>query len=185
MNIIPGFVDPGDIREIKRILAIMGVSYIVFPDTTDVFDAPLTPESGGLYPPGGTTIPDLVDAGNSRATIALGRTAGAVGSCGPEGQVRHTCGHRPHAHRHPQYRCLCDERLQPHGRPHSAGDRVRARPAGGHDDRCSSSLPRQEPGHLRRSGHSHRPAQPGCGDGHESRLCPDRHAGQEVCRRGA
>jgi len=80
LNIIPGFVEPGDIREIKRILKIMGVPHIVFPDTTDVFDAPLTPESGGLYPPGGTTIADLVDAGNSRATIALGRTAGASGA---------------------------------------------------------------------------------------------------------
>ncbi len=80
LNIIPGFVDPGDIREIKRILTIMGVPHIVFPDITDVFDAPLTPESGGLYPPGGTKIPDLVDVGNSRATIALGRTAGASGA---------------------------------------------------------------------------------------------------------
>jgi nitrogenase molybdenum-iron protein beta chain len=80
LNVIPGFVDPGDIREIKRILTIMGVPHIVFPDTTDVFDAPLSPESGGLYPPGGTSIPDLIDAGNSRATIALGRTAGAAGA---------------------------------------------------------------------------------------------------------
>ncbi len=80
LNIIPGFVEPGDIREIKRILTIMGVAHIVFPDTTDVFDAPLTPESGGLYPPGGTKVPDLTDAGNSRGTIALGRTAGASGA---------------------------------------------------------------------------------------------------------
>jgi len=80
LNVIPGFVDPGDIREIKRILTIMGVPHIIFPDTTDVFDAPLSPDSGGLYPPGGTTIPDLIDAGNSRATIALGRTAGASGA---------------------------------------------------------------------------------------------------------
>ena len=43
LNIIPGFVDPGDIREIKRLLAIMGVPAIVFPDTTGVFDAPLLP----------------------------------------------------------------------------------------------------------------------------------------------
>ncbi len=80
LNVIPGFVDPGDIREIKRMLTVMGVPHIVFPDISDVFDAPLTPESGGLYPPGGTKIPDLVDAGNSRATIALGRTAGASGA---------------------------------------------------------------------------------------------------------
>jgi nitrogenase molybdenum-iron protein beta chain len=80
LNIIPGFVDPGDIREIKRMLTIMGVPHIIFPDTTDVFDAPLSPDSGGLYPPGGTSIPDLIDTGNSRATIALGRTAGASGA---------------------------------------------------------------------------------------------------------
>jgi nitrogenase molybdenum-iron protein beta chain len=80
LNLIPGFVDPGDIREIKRLLAVMGVSSIVFPDTTGVFDAPLTPESGGLYPPGGTFVSDLVDAANSRATIALGRTAGSAGA---------------------------------------------------------------------------------------------------------
>jgi nitrogenase molybdenum-iron protein beta chain len=80
LNIIPGFIEPGDIREIKRLLTMMGIPHIVFPDITDVFDAPLTPESGGLYPPGGTKIPDLVDAGNSRATIALGRTAGASGA---------------------------------------------------------------------------------------------------------
>jgi nitrogenase molybdenum-iron protein beta chain len=80
LNVIPGFVDPGDIREIKRMLTIMGVPHIIFPDTTDVFDAPLSPKSGGLYPPGGTSIPDLIDTGNSRATIALGRTAGAAGA---------------------------------------------------------------------------------------------------------
>jgi nitrogenase molybdenum-iron protein beta chain len=80
LNIIPGFVEPGDIREIKRLLGVMGVPSIVFPDTTGVFDAPLTPESGGLYPPGGTMISELVDAANSKATIALGRTAGASGA---------------------------------------------------------------------------------------------------------
>ncbi|WP_026486050.1 nitrogenase molybdenum-iron protein subunit beta [Caldanaerobius polysaccharolyticus] len=80
LNIIPGFIEPGDIREIKRILNMMGVSYIVFPDTTDVFDAPLKPGSGGIYPPGGTTIPDLEDIANSVATIALGRCAGGSGA---------------------------------------------------------------------------------------------------------
>lgn len=80
LNIIPGFVEPGDIREIKRLLTMMGVSYIVFPDITGVFDAPLTPESGGLYPPGGTSLSDLEDAANSAGTIALGRCAGASGA---------------------------------------------------------------------------------------------------------
>ena len=80
LNIIPGFIEPGDIREIRRLLAVMGVQSIVFPDTTDVFDAPLTPESGGLYPPGGATIPDLEDTANSLGTIALGKCAGSSGA---------------------------------------------------------------------------------------------------------
>jgi nitrogenase molybdenum-iron protein beta chain len=80
LNVIPGFVDPGDIREIKRLLTVMGIPHIVFPDTTDVFDAPLTPESGDIYPPGGTKVQDLIDAGNSKGTVALGRTAGASGA---------------------------------------------------------------------------------------------------------
>ncbi len=80
LNIIPGFVEPGDIREIKKILKMMGVSSIVFPDTTNVFDAPLMPDSGRLYPPGGTTIPDLKDAANSMGTIALSRNAGSAGA---------------------------------------------------------------------------------------------------------
>jgi len=80
LNIIPGFVEPGDIREIRRILEVMGVASIIFPDTTDVFDAPLASDPCGLYPPGGTTIPDLEDTANSVGTVALGRTAGASGS---------------------------------------------------------------------------------------------------------
>ncbi len=40
----------------------------------------MLPQAGGLYPPGGTTIPELVDAANSKATIALGRTAGSAGA---------------------------------------------------------------------------------------------------------
>ena len=88
LNIIPGFIEPGDIREIRRLLAVMGVSAIVFPDTTDVFDAPLTPESGGLYPPGGATITDLEDAANSLGTIALGRCAGSSGALVLKGRFK-------------------------------------------------------------------------------------------------
>jgi len=80
LNIIPGFIEPGDIREIKRILGMMGVEPIVFPDTTDVFDAPLAPGSGALYPPGGTTPEPPAVLPNSMGTIALGRTAGGSGA---------------------------------------------------------------------------------------------------------
>jgi nitrogenase molybdenum-iron protein beta chain len=70
-------VEPGDIREIKRILSIMRIPNIVFPDTTDVFDAPLTGEPS-MYPKGGTPIGDIEDSANSLGTIALGKTAGGA-----------------------------------------------------------------------------------------------------------
>jgi len=75
LNLIPGFVEPADIREMKRILSMMGISSIVFPDTTDVFDAPLTGEPM-MYPKGGTPIGDIEDSANSVGTIALCKMAG-------------------------------------------------------------------------------------------------------------
>ncbi|MEW5953931.1 MAG: nitrogenase molybdenum-iron protein subunit beta [Bacillota bacterium] len=74
VNIIPGFVDPGDMREIKRILKLMGINFIMFPDTSGVLDAPMTGHYR-MFPRGGTKIRDLVDTGNSGLTIALGSYA--------------------------------------------------------------------------------------------------------------
>ena len=38
LNVIPGFVNPGDMREIRRIVELLGVKTIMFPDTSDVLD---------------------------------------------------------------------------------------------------------------------------------------------------
>lgn len=77
LNVIPGFVDPGDIREIKRILSIMKIPTIVFPDQTDVFDTGLTGERE-LFARGGTPIGDVEDSANSIGTIALCSMAGGA-----------------------------------------------------------------------------------------------------------
>ncbi|WP_407355475.1 nitrogenase molybdenum-iron protein subunit beta [Methanolobus sp. WCC5] len=77
LNIIPGFVDPGDIREIKRILSLMKITAIVFPDQTDVFDSGLTGDRE-LYCRGGTPIGDVEDSANSMGTIALCNMAGGA-----------------------------------------------------------------------------------------------------------
>ncbi|WP_027192254.1 nitrogenase molybdenum-iron protein subunit beta [Fundidesulfovibrio putealis] len=69
--IVPGFVNPGDMREIKRILKAMGVDYTMLPDTSGVMDAPLT-GNYHIFPQGGTRIPDIIDAGNCLASIGLG-----------------------------------------------------------------------------------------------------------------
>ena len=79
VNIIPGFVNPGDMREIKRIMKVLKIEYIMFPDTSGVLDAPLTGKYE-MYPSGGARIEDIRDAGNSMATVALGSFASADGA---------------------------------------------------------------------------------------------------------
>ena len=76
LNVIPGFVNPGDMREIKRVLTVMGTEFIMFPDTSGVLDAPLN-GNYHIFPEGGARIEDIVDAGNSLATLALGSFASA------------------------------------------------------------------------------------------------------------
>lgn len=79
VNIIPGFVNPGDIREIKKIVKLMGINSIVLPDTSGVVDTPMTGEYK-MYPNGGTTLPQLKDSGNSKLTIGLGAWASGEGA---------------------------------------------------------------------------------------------------------
>ena len=52
VNIIPGWVEPADMAEIKRLAALVGVPVTVFPDTSGVLDAPLTGEYK-MFPDGG------------------------------------------------------------------------------------------------------------------------------------
>jgi len=74
VNVIPGFTNPGDMREIRRIVNALGIKLIMFPDTSGVLDAPLT-KKYQLYPDGGATVAEIRDSGNSELTIALGSFA--------------------------------------------------------------------------------------------------------------
>lgn len=74
LNVIAGFIDPTDMRELKRLAAMMDVNIVLFPDTSDVLDLPQT-GIYKMYPKGGVTIPQLKSAGDSIATIALGHFA--------------------------------------------------------------------------------------------------------------
>lgn len=78
-NIIPGWVEPSDMREIKDLADTMGVEYVMFPDTSDVLDAPMTGKHE-FYPKGGTTIPELISTGDSKMTLALGAFASEEGA---------------------------------------------------------------------------------------------------------
>lgn len=74
VNIIPGFVDPSDMEEIKRLSGELGVKTILFPDTSGVLNGPMTGKFH-MYPSGGTTIEQLKATGDSKATLALGPVA--------------------------------------------------------------------------------------------------------------
>ncbi len=77
LNIIPGYVEPSDMAEIKRLTGEMKIDTIMFPDTSGVLDAPMTGRFS-MYPEGGVTIEELKKAGDSLGTIALGETASAL-----------------------------------------------------------------------------------------------------------
>ncbi len=74
LNLIPGFIDPADMRELKRLAAMMNVNIVMFPDTSDVLDLPQT-GIYKMYPKGGVSIPQLKSTGDSIATLALGHFA--------------------------------------------------------------------------------------------------------------
>lgn len=71
LNLIPGWVDPSDMRELKRIADTMGVKYVMFPDTSGVLDLP---QDGHyrMFPHGGATVEQIKSSGDSVGTISLG-----------------------------------------------------------------------------------------------------------------
>lgn len=71
LNILAGWVEPSDMREIKRMVGLMGIKSVLLPDTSDVLDTPLTGKFE-MYPKGGTTIPQMVSMGDSMFTLGLG-----------------------------------------------------------------------------------------------------------------
>ena len=71
INIIAGWMEPSDMREIKKISKELGVKIVLFPDTSDVLDAPQTGKHE-FYPKGGTTIDELKSIGDSSSSLALG-----------------------------------------------------------------------------------------------------------------
>jgi nitrogenase molybdenum-iron protein beta chain len=76
INILPGWVEPADMRELHRITNELKVAHILFPDTSGVLDTALTGQFD-LYPKGGTPVSEIEDAGNSLGTIALGQICSA------------------------------------------------------------------------------------------------------------
>lgn len=71
INIFPGWLDPSDMRELKRLAGELGVKYTLCPDTSDVLDLPQTGVYE-MYPKGGTPLADIRRMGDAVKTVALG-----------------------------------------------------------------------------------------------------------------
>ncbi|MDD2767992.1 MAG: nitrogenase molybdenum-iron protein subunit beta [Methylococcus sp.] len=71
INIIGGFdgYTVGNLREIKRMLGLMGVDYTLIGDASDVFDTP-TDGTFRMYD-GGTRLEDAANAVHAKATISM------------------------------------------------------------------------------------------------------------------
>ena len=74
VNIIPGWVEPSDMRELKALAHSMGIEILLYPDTSDVLDLPQTGKHE-FYPKGGITVDQIRASGGSQATIGLGPSA--------------------------------------------------------------------------------------------------------------
>lgn len=77
LNIIPGYVEPSDMQEIKRILHEMEVKSVLFPDTSGILNGPQTGKFI-MYPDAGVTVDELKTVGRSSKTIALGSFASSA-----------------------------------------------------------------------------------------------------------
>ena len=74
INLIPGYVEPSDMEEIKRIAGLMGIDTIMFPDTSRVLNGPMTGHYR-MFPAGGTRVEVIAASGSSVGTVAMGRIA--------------------------------------------------------------------------------------------------------------
>ena len=75
LNLFTGWVNPGDVTELKHLLAEMGVDATVFFEIEE-FDSPLMPD-GNHVSHGNTTMDDMRGSANAVASIALNRYEGA------------------------------------------------------------------------------------------------------------
>jgi len=71
INLLTGWVNPGDVTALKHLLSEMQIPANVIFEIED-FDAPLMP-SGNTVATGNTTVEDLQDTANAFATVALNR----------------------------------------------------------------------------------------------------------------
>lgn len=74
INLITGWVNPGDVKELKHLLSEMDIDATVLFEI-ESFDSPLMPD-GDAVPHGSTTVEDLQSTGAALHTFALNRYEG-------------------------------------------------------------------------------------------------------------
>jgi nitrogenase molybdenum-iron protein beta chain len=74
LNVFTGWVNPGDITELKHYLSEMGVDSTILLDI-ESFDSPMMPNKDS-FTSGSTTVEDLAGTANATASIALSRYEG-------------------------------------------------------------------------------------------------------------
>jgi nitrogenase molybdenum-iron protein beta chain len=90
INLIPGFVEPADMCELRRMAVEMGIEPIIFPDTARVLNGPLSGKFK-MFPEGGVTIEQLKQSGCSRGTIGLGRLASGPAALAMDAKCKVPC----------------------------------------------------------------------------------------------
>lgn len=76
VNVIPGWVEPSDMEEIKRLATLVGANITLFPDTSGVLNGPLSGEYH-MFPEGGVTVAELKGCGDAIGTLGLGEWCSA------------------------------------------------------------------------------------------------------------
>lgn len=70
INLITGNISPADVREVKEILELLGLESIILTDSSESLDSPHT-DSVSFLPSEGTTVDEIRDTANSKATVSL------------------------------------------------------------------------------------------------------------------
>jgi len=72
INIICPNISPAEVREIKRILKLFEISYVIVPDVSDTLDGAYRKDFSKI-PNGGTKLEDIKKMGNAKLTIEIGK----------------------------------------------------------------------------------------------------------------
>jgi nitrogenase molybdenum-iron protein beta chain len=87
VGLLPGWVNPGDLRELRRLAGLMGLGAIMLPDQSGVMDAPMT-GTYRMFPEGGTTVEEIRSLGGVKKVLALGHACSLEPALAVKGRLK-------------------------------------------------------------------------------------------------